>query len=134
MSTTEAKIIDARLSGFSLSQIETEKIQHIHGLIFKLCSISGAGLPPNEDFAIILAEQFLNYLLEFGYDELTENEVLLAFKMNARGMRYPGGGTVDKVIFDRLFNVTDAAIILENYMVFRDSLDRKLQNKIDGYE
>lgn len=132
----EAKIIDARLSGFSIGQLGREILQTIvHRLVFKICAICGADLPPTEDFAKILAEELIIFLLEFGYSDLTEEEILLSFRLNAKGTRWPGGQDVERISFKgAIFNVDGAAKVLANYMSFRTQLDRRFQNQIDGYE
>lgn len=106
----------------------------VHKLVFKLCAICGADLPPNETFAAILGEEFVVFITDFGYDNLTESEILLAFRFNAKGTKYPSGTDIEKVNFKgSIFNISSAAKVLANYMDLRNILDRKMQNHIDGY-
>lgn len=132
----EAKIMDARLKGVSVGQIERRLLEeNINKLVFVVCAISGADLPPNESFANILSEQFSEFLVGFGYADLTEEEILVAFRLNAKGTKYPSGLEVDRVsLKGSVFNIDSAAKVLANYMTFRNMLDRRCQNTIDGYE
>lgn len=103
-------------------------------LIFKACAISGAELPPTDFFANIVSQEFVNFLLEFGYANYSIEEFLLAYKFNADGIKYPSGNSVEKVYFKGVLSVNLSADVFSNYKILRDLLDRKLQNKIDGYE
>jgi hypothetical protein len=110
-------------------------VEGINKLIFVICAISGADLPPNESFATILAEQFAEFLVGYGYSDLTEEEILVSFRMNAKGTKYPSGMEVERVsLKGSVFNIDSAAKVLANYMTFRNMLDRRCQNSIDGYE
>ena len=104
--------------------------------MLRVASICGCALPNTEFFARFIAEEIATFILDFGYEELTLEELLLAFRFNAKGgMKYPSGTEVDQVpFFGNCVNVDYIAKVLSNYMVFRKVLDRKLQNKIDGYE
>jgi len=72
----------------------------------------------------------------FGYSELTEEELLLALRLNCiTGVKYPSGLEIEKIPFTgATFNVFFISNVLENYMKIRTILDRKFQNKIDGHE
>lgn len=135
----EAKIIDARNNGFSIGQkaaVSKDRTEtEIHKLVYRICSITGADLPPTETYATIVAEEFLIFLLNFGFEDLNLEEMLLAFRLNAKGTKYPIGLEVDRInLKGSVFNIDSAAKVLVNYMSFRNQLDRKFQNKIDGYE
>ncbi len=76
----------------------------------------------------------MEYLNEFGYGELTLQEIILAFRLNTHGgLRYPSGLEVERVPFSGVcFNVDFLAKVLANYMAFRNLLDRKFENFLDG--
>jgi hypothetical protein len=106
----------------------------IDQILLRGAAISGCALPSTEFFAEIIGEELEIFIKDFGYSELTTEEILLAMRLNSRGdFKYPGE-TIEKVIFfGNCFNVEYFSKILYNYMVLRNILDRKIQNTIDGY-
>lgn len=126
----EAKMVDARLNGYSISQIEKDNLKSdIDLLVFRLSSISGSELPTNDEFASILADELLIYLLDFGYGDLTIEEIVLSFRFNSKAEL-----VAERILPKGFLNVMYVARVLENYLLLRNMLDRKLQNHIDGYE
>jgi len=53
------------------------------GLIFKISVICGCQLPTNDYHITVLEQEFITFLNEFGYHELTVEEILTAFRMNS---------------------------------------------------
>jgi hypothetical protein len=104
--------------------------------MLRVAAICGCALPNTEFFAKFIAEEITNFILCFGYADLTLEEILLAFRFNAKaGMKYPNGEQIEPIFFTGCcVNVDYIAKVLANYMSIRIFLDRKLQNKIDGYE
>ncbi len=96
--------------------------------------ISGCPLPSTEFFAEIIAEEILEFILNFGYADLTYEEILLALRINSKGgFKHPSGLELDPVPFyGNCFNVDYFAKVMANYQVIRNYVDRKLQNYLDG--
>jgi hypothetical protein len=104
--------------------------------MLRVAAICGCALPNTDFFAKFIGEEIRVFLLDFGYESLTLAEILLAFRLNAKAeMKYPGGQDLEHVHFTgKCLNVDYMASVLENYMIFRKTFDRSLQNKLDGYE
>jgi hypothetical protein len=133
----EQKIIESRFVGYSFSQLDEDDGKlAVDQIMLRVAAICGCALPNTEFFAKFIAEEITKFILDFGYSDLTLEEILLAFRFNARGgLKYPNGATIDPVFFTGCcVNVDYIAKVLANYMALRTQLDRKLQNKIDGYE
>lgn len=132
----EEKIIDARCKGESFSQMSSGDLRYcIDQIMLRGAAISGCPLPQTEFFAIYIAEELSTFINEFGYGELTYQEVLLAMRLNSGGgLRYPSGIELDQIAFTgSCFNVDYIAKVLANYKDIRLQLDRKFENQIDGY-
>lgn len=102
-------------------------------------AICGCNLPDTDFFAKFIAEEITAFILEFGYKELTLGEIILAFRINAKGnfknyINFVGLDIEQIVFYGNCMNVDYVAKVLSNYLTIRNLLDRKLQNKIDGYE
>jgi len=97
-------------------------------------AISGCAIPATEFFAEIISEELTEYILNYGYADLTYAEILLALRINSKGgYRYPTGIELEPVVFfGHCFNIDYFAKVISNYMAIRNLLDRKLQNIIDG--
>jgi hypothetical protein len=133
----ERKVIDSRLSGLSFGQIEENNLRwHIDQIMLRGAAISGCVVPATEFFAEIIAEEISVFILEFGYRDLSYDEILLALRINSKGgYKLPTGIELESVpFFGNCFNVDYLSKILLNYMAIRNILDRKLQNIIDGYK
>ena len=98
-------------------------------------AISGCQLPHTDFFADFIASELKIFINDFGYSDLTYEEIMLALRLNAKGgLKYASGEYQEQVeFFGSCFNVNFIAKILANYCIFRNALDRKLQNQIDGY-
>lgn len=105
-------------------------------LILNCAGITGSGLPQTDFFADIITEQVQTYLMDYGYEILTYAEVMFAMNANEkRNLRLPSGLELEYVTFTgNHFNVAFLAKILNNYLILRTNLDRRLQNLIDGFE
>lgn len=131
----ENKVIAARLKGFSFSQIEEDKLRwYVDQIMLRGAAISGCVVPNTEFFAEIIAEEVTTFILDFGYKDLTYDEILLALRINAKGgYTYPTGIELETIpFFGNCFNIDYLSKVLSNYMAIRNLLDRKLQNLIDG--
>lgn len=128
-------VIEARLNGVSFCQIEENKIRwHIDQIMLRGAAVSGCVVPNTEFFAEIIAEELSDFILNFGYSDLTYEELLLALRINAKGgYKYPTGIELEVIPFyGHCFNIDYYSKVLSNYMAIRNLLDRKLQNIIDG--
>jgi hypothetical protein len=102
-------------------------------------AVCGCNIPDTDFFAKFIAEEISAFILDFGYAELTLAEIILAFRINAKGnfKNYANfiGLDIEQISFyGNCINVDYVAKVLSNYLTIRNLLDRKLQNKIDGYE
>lgn len=132
----EKMIISKRLRGLSFCQLEGNDIRLATDRILLVgAAISGCPLPQTEGFAEILSEEIISFVNDCGYGEYTVEELLLSFRLNAKGgLRFPSGLEVEYVPFaGNCFNVNYFSKVLYGYKTFREILDRKMQNHIDGY-
>lgn len=133
----ETLVLEARAddSYFSFSQLDSDK-QHILAsqLVFKAAAISGLSLSQNEYFCDELEKQIVKFFNQFGFSNLNEKEFELALQINlARRFTMPSGIELDNIEpFGAFVNVAYLAKVLDNYMVIRNMIDRKLKNFIDG--
>lgn len=121
--------------GLSFCQIEDDKVRwHIDQIMLHGAAISGCPLPSTEFFAEIIADEILDFILNFGYSELTYEEILLALRINSKGgFRHPSGLELETIYFSgNCFNVDYFAKVLSNYSIIRRYVDNKLKNYIDG--
>ncbi len=131
MTAAEKKICKSRQVGYSFSQLDDDDRRvAVDQIMIRAAAICGCVLPTTEFFATFIAEEISIFLLEYGYEELTLEEILLSFRLNAKE-----NTDVDYVqFFGNCINVDYVAKVLGRYIIQRKLLDRKFQNKIDGYE
>lgn len=137
LSIVEKKIINARLSGLSFSEQEKKDLQLSTDQIILRCSaIYGCEMPYTDIFANILSEQIISFVNGFLYEELTLAEIILAMEINLpQTFLISNAVELDEVAFSgRCVNVSFLSRVLKNYKALRNSLDRKIQNHIDGYQ
>lgn len=91
------------------------------GIIFKVSVICGCQLPTHDAHINALEAEFLIFLHEFGYFNLTVEEILLAFRLNAA---YKLSERVE--IYGAIFNIDYAGKVLRLYLSERQTLDSKL--------
>ena len=136
MNEIEKLIIDARLTGLAFTQLEEGKLRAITDeIILKTASYSGCLLPQTEFFAEIISNSIIDFFEKSAYGQLSVAEVFLALHFNVRhGLKWPIGMDIEQVQFvGSVFHLDFFSKVLTNYMALRNSLDRKLQNFIDGY-
>lgn len=121
------------MSFCELSELESRVA--IDQIMFRGAAITGCTLPQTELFAKFIAEEIETFILEMGYGELTEDEILLAMRINAFGkIKNPAGEDFDQVNFmGSSFNVGYLAKVLSNYLALRNNLENRIKNHIDGY-
>lgn len=131
----EKKIIDCRCKGLSFCQLAKDELVYaIDQIMLRGAAISGCALPQTEFFAGFISSELSIFINKFGYGELTLEEILLAMRLNSKGLWYPSGLEIDPIQFTGVcFNVNYIAKVLANYMIMRNQLDRVFQNQIDGY-
>lgn len=132
----EKIIIDARLQGASIYEMEEKEWRIAADQIILKCSvITGCELPFTDFFAAQLSETIIEYINEMGYGDLSLKEIILAMKLNLPNRhKLPGGIELQEINFSgRCVNITFISKILWNYMVIRNHIDRRFQNMIDGY-
>jgi hypothetical protein len=105
-------------------------------IILKCSAYTGAELPATDFFATTLSETIISFLLNMGYSDLNENEIIFSMEMNLNhSYRLPGGMQLVQAEFSgRCVNLTFIANVLSNYMAVRTHIERRFQNLIDGYE
>lgn len=136
MTAIENKIIDKRLIGLSFCQLDEDSLKtSVDELILKASAITGCALPQTEFFADILTKEIVSYINEFGYGELTIDEIIFSLRLNAKGkLKWPSGVEIEQIKFSgNNFNIDFFANVLFNYFQLRDILDRKCQNFLDGH-
>jgi len=114
---------------------ELESRVAIDQIMFRGAAICGCPLPQTELFATYIAEEIKKYILDFGYGELTLDEIVLAFRINVGG-RIKNSLGEDLICVDfygHAINVSFIGKILSNYLVIRKSLDTRILNLLDGY-
>jgi len=130
------KILNTRVESrwSTIGQLSPQELKiQVDLLIFKACAITGADMPPNEYFADILSEELIKFLLDFGYSDYNIEEILLAYRLNASGIKYASGEQPPKVYFKGVLNINLSADVFAMYSTLRNTLDRKIQNNIDEY-
>ena len=132
----EKLIFESRQKGISFCNIPESEIQwHIDQIMLRGAAIGGCAVPNTEFFAEIIGEELTYFIINSGYGELTYEEILLALRLNAKGgLKHSSGMDIEPIhFFGVCFNIDYFSKIMANYMSFRNQLDRKIQNKIDGY-
>ena len=137
LSKVENLILDARLDGESFCELTENDLRLATDQIILNCSaIVGCEMPYTELFANVLSEQIISFLMDFGYPTYTLKEVLLSIRINCT-QKFSISDVVDieEIPFTgRCVNVNFISKVLKNYATLRHTLDRKLQNFIDGYK
>ncbi len=116
----------ARQTGVSFCLIDGEhKRWYIDQILLKGAAIGGCAVPNTEFFAEIIGDELDYFILNFGYEELTYEEILLALRLNTKiKFKIPQGVEIEQIQFYGVcFNID----------YFSKEFDRKLQNQIDGY-
>ncbi len=129
-------ILDARLSGLSMCELDEKNLRvAVDQIMLRGAAISGCPLPNTDFFAGFIASELTIFINNFGYGELTVEEILLSIRLNAKGIyKHPSGEEVERIEFyGHCFNVNFMAKVLDNYMIFRNYFEKKLKNHIDGY-
>lgn len=128
--------MEARQDGLPFSELdEDESKTSIDQIMLRGAAICGCPLPHTEFFADIISDEIKKFVNDFGYSDLTLEEILLSLRVNSKGgLRHPSGVEIEQVGFiGNCFHVDFLSKVLNNYFAFRTNLDRKFQNHLDGY-
>lgn len=123
--------------GKSISQLNENDLTYTSDqIIVRGAAICGCDMPQTDFFASVLSKEIINFIFEFGYENLTLEEIVLAMKINANNdLKNPLGEDLAQIDFvGRFVYVGFLAKVLKNYMILRTNLDRKFQNQIDLHE
>lgn len=129
-------VIKARMDGKSFCQMTDDESRVASDQIMFRCSaLFGCPLPQTDIFAEFISSEMIYFINNFGYEELTLAEIILAIRLNVTGkMKLPSAVTNEPIVFQgSFFNVDFMSKILSHYMAVRNNLDRTLQNHLDGY-
>lgn len=132
----EHLIIDKRISGAAFYELNELELRVATDKIIFVCSaVTGCELPATDIFAEALSGEIIKTINECGYGDLSLEEIFLSLRINQKNnLRTPSGIDIEEIQFSgRCVNTTFLSRVLSNYMVIRNMLDRKFQNKIDGY-
>lgn len=132
----EEKILDARLSDKSIIQFPTDDLAEVFDrILFMIVTVTGYDIPQNDTQLGMLRTDITNFILEFGYKLLNEDEIILAFKLNGAGICAfaDGTGIPEVIATNNRVSTMFCGKVLSNYMILRTALDAKLKNLIDGY-
>lgn len=132
----EKLIVQSRLKGLSFHQLNEDEIRYVTDkIIIHGSGIVGCAMPSTEGFAEVIHEELVILISDFGYKDLTLDEILLALRLNfIPTLKFPSGVDCEYIPFIGVcFHVDFVAKILAKYMTFRTILDRKFENHIDGY-
>jgi hypothetical protein len=94
------------------------------------------GITPLESEMLVqfLSEEIKSIILEFGYGELTLQEVILAMKLNFINSRWPSGLEVQSIAFFGDFvSAKFISNVLDVYLNLRHICTRTIENHLDGY-
>jgi actin-related protein len=128
-------IMKARFEGKAFWEIEEDKHRFVTDeIILSMASISGCKMPETELLASYVSREMVRIILDFGYEELTVAEIVLAFRINTQPQIVNRHG-------DDLTSVEPSAIVcssflanvLRNYKILRSNLDASIERKIMGY-
>lgn len=131
----ELQILDARISKNAIIQLQTEELQdRFAELLPQIAAITGMALPEGK-FGIVTQTEIITFLLDFGYKLLNEDEILLAFRLNAQGEARFGDGSFMEPIepIGKYLNAFYCGRVLSRYMILRNNFDSQLRNIMSGY-
>ena len=132
----EKKVLEARVKeNLSISQISDDVLLlEMEEVIYRVSKISGMEFSESQSDLFFLKSELIIFLKNFGYLNLNLDEILLAFRINCDvSVVLKSGIEIEKIKLPKTISVDVFSSVLKNYMIFRNVVDRKLQNIIDGY-
>lgn len=131
----EKRIIRSRLDGYAISQLNESDIRWATDkIMFKGAALFGCPLPQTELLATEISKEIEVFFKE-NRPDLSLAEIILALRLNTlTGLTHPYEGYSDQVdFFGNQFNVMFLAKIIARYVCFRNALDSKFINALDGF-
>jgi hypothetical protein len=133
----EEAIIGAMMSGKKLNEMDDDALRYVADqIILKGAAIYGCGVPDSELFASVLSKEIIAFFLEFGYEDVTLSEIMLALNLNLFGKVIPNPLGEDLMTIEfkgNFIHVSFLANVLKNYSVLKTNLMSKLKNYLSGY-
>lgn len=119
----------------SIIPISEEKILFGDEILLIASSVYGVNPPASPAFSKIVSNEIHQMFANGILSHLGYSEVILAIRLNGRGdIQLPSNLDLEKIKFSGSFISVDfISKILNNYLLVRNFIDRKLQNFIDGY-
>ena len=130
LSPFNERVYSALSDGVLISDASVDQLEAILDTISALCGY------PIQKNKIGLLNALKTHLTQFGFAELTDKEITLAFHLNCEiGLKYPSG-MEQEIIYNHSLelSVMYIAKVLSMYMNYRKILIRKLENDLNGYE
>ena len=130
LSPFNERVYSALSDGVLISDASVDQLEAILDTISALCGY------PIQKNKIGLLNALKTHLTHFGFAELTDKEITLAFHLNCEiGLKYPSG-MEQEIIYSHSpeLSVMYIAKVLSMYMNYRKILIRKLENDLNGYE
>lgn len=132
----EKKIITARLCGGSISVLDDAGLKKAFKSIISSCiAIYGFFPINNNDQLELISEEMCSFFVNMDFDHMNLAEYHLALQVNAKGnLKFPSGVEAEQVKPTTTgVSVKFVSDVMCLYLKFRDMLDRKFQNSIDGF-
>lgn len=135
LSAIKKMIVNARRSGVSFWEISEDGVAHFTDRVIILTgSITGCEIPQMELTASALSDEIVALLNDFGYYELTLEEVILAVRLNFwPNLKNPAGNDFVKAEAGVRVNTAFLGQCLYNYKVLRNVMETEFANKLKGY-
>lgn len=136
LNSSDKLIYNARVDSLGLFEFDNnDYVDTVNDLVMRISVISGANLPSNDFLVELLENELSKALIDFKFTNLSINEVLLAFRLNCVANNNINLDVeVDYVpLFGNCLSVDYILKVLYNYRKYRYSFERKIQNKLDGY-
>ena len=127
-------IYDARIDSSGLFEFGNDDfVDTINDLVMRIHVISGSNLPSTDFLVELLESELSKALNDFKFTNLSINEILLAFRLNCVADCYVEVEVDYVPLIGGCLNVDYILRVLYNYRKHRHSFERKIQNKLDGY-
>lgn len=134
----QKKIIESRCKSLPrIEDLSKDNLEYFGDkLLFKLSALFGFSIPHMDVQARSISRELIDFIFDFGYSHYNEDEVELALKLNLKtGLYIPEPVEIETATSNRsLPNVDFFSKVLFNYAALRNSLDKRIQNVIDGHE
>lgn len=129
-------ILEARAMGESFWELEKENdIRHFADrVIIQVSAITGDTLPESELMATAITDEIVSLLNDFGYDELTLAEIVLAARLNYYpSLKNPAGNDFVRAQSVGRISVSFLSQVLYNYKILRNFMETEFENKVKGF-